>query len=232
VKTVIVIPALNEASTIAGVVDSVRGHGELLVVDDGSTDATAVCAAAAGASVVRHPHNRGYDAAIDTGFRRAADIGADIVATFDADGQHDPTGLARVLTPLLQGEADLAFGIRPAPARLAEALVNRYARFRFGVDDILCGLKAYRMRLYLAHGRIDRRKSIGTELALAALRRGARAATVPVAVKPRGDHPRIGSAVRANARILRALVYAIWDDVRGLLFRPGESGGGQWRKDR
>ncbi|MCZ6522847.1 MAG: DegT/DnrJ/EryC1/StrS family aminotransferase [Alphaproteobacteria bacterium] len=213
-KTVIVIPALNEAATIDDVVAGVAAHGAPLVVDDGSTDDTAEKAEAAGAEVVRLEANRGYEAALEAGFARAATMGADVIATFEADGQVASEVLNDVLHPLTEGRADLVIGVRPAPARASEFLFSLYTRWRYSVSDILCGVKAYRATLYRRHGRFDKGWSVGTELALAALREGARIATVPVPVRPRiSGRSRYGLALRANLRILRAMAGAVGNDL-------------------
>lgn len=212
-RIAVVIPAFNEAATIADVVRAVTAAGTVVVVDDASSDGTAAAAAAAGAEVVRNARNLGYDGALQRGFEAADRLAADIAITIDADGQHDAASVGRMLAPLLAGECDLVLGIRPAAARTAEWLFNLYTRVRFGVPDILCGMKAYRMAVYRAHGRFDGSRSIGTELALAALRRGARVQTMPVPVRPRIGAPRFGSTIRANLRILRALWMALASDL-------------------
>ena len=211
----IVIPALNEVATIAQVVRLVSVHGNAIVVDDGSTDATSGAARAAGASVVRHAENRGYDAAIDSGFRAAQEAGAELVITFDADGQHSAATLAKMISQAESGQIDMVLGVRRTAARFGEHLFNLYIRRRFGVADILCGLKAYRMHLYDTYGPFDREPSIGTRLALDALRGGARMATVAVPIASRLDRPRMGTRWRANARIIAALVRAVGTDLRG-----------------
>jgi glycosyltransferase involved in cell wall biosynthesis len=214
VKTVIVIPAFGEADTIARVVRDASRHGTVVVVDDCSPDETAALAADAGADVVRLDRNRGYEGALEAGFARAAELGADAVATIDADGQHDASVFEALLAPLREGRAELVLGTRPRTARLAEFLFGLYARWRFRVPDILCGVKAYRIELYRRHGRFDGGRSVGTELALASLRRGARWATVPVAVRPRvAGTSRYGAALRANLKILRAMADAILLDL-------------------
>src|SRR5204863_9622764 len=86
---VIAIPAYDEATTVAGVVAAARLHAPVLVVDDGSTDDTALRAAAAGAEVVRHDARRGKGAALATAFTAARAKGATFAVTLDADGQHD-----------------------------------------------------------------------------------------------------------------------------------------------
>lgn len=204
-RVAIIIPAHNEAATIARVVSGVIPHGTPIVVDDASRDGTGDEARRAGAVVVHHSVNRGYDGALESGFAEAARIGAEAVVTFDADGQHDPAALPQVLGPIERGEADLVLGIRPAAARASEWAFNVYTRMRFGVPDILCGLKAYRMSLYAQHGRFGRPGAIGTELALVALARGVRFQTVAVLIAPRDGASRFGSSLCANLRILRAL---------------------------
>jgi glycosyltransferase involved in cell wall biosynthesis len=123
-KLAVVIPAFNEASTIGAVVASVPRRIpqvrelEIIVVDDGSTDATSAVARAAGAHrVERHRSNRGLVATFRTGMNAALAAGADVVVHLDGDGQHDPRQVPRVLAPILLGEADVVIGVRT----LAEA---------------------------------------------------------------------------------------------------------------
>src|SRR2546422_11538824 len=98
--TSIVIPAFNEATSIASVVGDLRSAGswhEILVVDDGSTDETSARASVGGARVIRHPYNKGNGAAVKTGIRHAT--GA-YVLIVDADGQHRPSDAVRPRAPL------------------------------------------------------------------------------------------------------------------------------------
>ena len=201
----IVIPALNEGPTIGRVVDVATARGTCIVVDDGSTDDTVEQATKAGAVVVRHAWNLGYDAALDTGFRTAAEQGAEVIVTLDADGQHDPRLIDRLLEAIDNG-ADLALGVRHRRARLAEHVFAAYTRLRWGVRDPLCGLKAYRAALFRERGHFDCYRSIGTELMLFGLRKGRRAVQVPFQVADRADQPRMGRRFAANAKILRALL--------------------------
>ncbi len=212
-QVAIVIPAWNEAPTIERVVRSVMPGRTVIVVNDCSSDATAPIAEAAGAVVVNHTANLGYDGALQSGFEKAEELGMDIVVTFDADGQHDAAILDEIIQPLARDQADIVIGIRPRTARIGEALFGLYTRLRYGVSDILCGLKGYRIDLYKHRGHFDSYGSIGTELALAALAGGARIAVVPVPVHEREDRPRFGQGLRANSRILKAM----W---RGLCIKP------------
>lgn len=112
-KTLVVVPAFNEASTVGSVVAELKGlpfETIVLVVDDGSTDGTTAAARAAGAQVARHPINLGVGAAMRTGFRYAETIGAEAVVQVDADGQHDATQIEQLVGAL--GGLDIVVGSR------------------------------------------------------------------------------------------------------------------------
>jgi glycosyltransferase involved in cell wall biosynthesis len=201
----IIIPALNEAQSIAKVVEGARQFGTVIVVDDGSSDGTGAVAAAAGAEVVRHPLNLGYDAALGSGFERAAALSCDAVVTLDADGQHDPQLLAQFIAALETG-ASVVAGVRDRCQRIAERLFAWVTRIRWGIHDPLCGMKGYQMAVYRELGHFDSYGSIGTELALFAARRGMRLVEIPVRTRERVGAPRFGRRLSANWRILRALI--------------------------
>jgi polyprenyl-phospho-N-acetylgalactosaminyl synthase len=109
----VVIPAYNEGCIIARVVGELRRAGyAAVVVDDGSRDGTAEAAHAAGAAVVRHPFNLGQGAALQTGIDYALAQGAEVIVTFDADGQHRVSDISRLTEALVQERAEFALGSR------------------------------------------------------------------------------------------------------------------------
>jgi glycosyltransferase involved in cell wall biosynthesis len=149
-----VVPAYNEETTIADVVAALHraGFARVLVVDDGSRDATADAAATAGARVVRHPTNRGVGGALGTGFRAALELGASAVVTVDADGQHQARDVIAVLAPVLEGRADVVVGCRslergamPRLRRCANLAANclTFALFGTWSSDSQSGLRAF-----------------------------------------------------------------------------------------
>jgi glycosyltransferase involved in cell wall biosynthesis len=115
VRSVAVVPAYNEAESIASVIAEIREADlgfDIVVVDDGSTDRTAQIAAQAGAHVVRLPYNLGIGGAVQTGYQYARDNDFQIAVQIDGDGQHDPKEVPKLLGPLLDDTADMVVGTR------------------------------------------------------------------------------------------------------------------------
>jgi hypothetical protein len=128
-RIAVLVPAYNEAESIGQVLDQIPAEvcseeTAVLVVDDGSRDGTGDVARAHGATVARHVINRGGGAALRTGYRLLSDSGARIVVTLDADGQHRPDEMARLVEPVLSGEVAVAHGSRV----LGDAEPNHFAR--------------------------------------------------------------------------------------------------------
>src|SRR5436309_2520418 len=143
-KVAIVIPALNEATAIHQLLVELPqdfAHW-VIVVDNGSTDATAAVAQKSGAIVTSEPA-RGYGRACLKGFKTACNLGAEIVIFMDGDGSDDPTDLPMMLSPIIEGRADLVIGSRvtkqaekgavPAQAHLGNWLVSRIISTLYGL---------------------------------------------------------------------------------------------------
>jgi glycosyltransferase involved in cell wall biosynthesis len=122
-KRVALVPAYNEERNIGRVLGELRAFDpglHVVVVSDGSTDATAEVAAAAGAHVIRLPFNLGIGGAVQTAFRYAWEEGFELAVRVDGDGQHDASQLGAVVAPVLAGEADVAVGSRFLESHVVE----------------------------------------------------------------------------------------------------------------
>ena len=152
-KLVVVIPAYNEEKHIGQVIDGVKKYTKnIVVVDDASKDKTGEIAREKGAHVYRHIINRGLGGALGTGIKAALLEGADVIVTLDADGQHDPDDIPKLLELIVKGEADVVIGSRfirkqklPFIRRVANYLFNIITMLLFGVfvTDSQSGMRAF-----------------------------------------------------------------------------------------
>jgi hypothetical protein len=198
----VVIPALNEAPTIGSVIAAVprevAGIREVLVilVDDGSTDATQDEARAAGVDViVAHTQRRGLVAAFKLGMSEALRRGADVVVNLDGDGQHDPHFVPGLVAPIIAGDADIVLGVRPlSEAREAISPVRRHGN-RMGswlagkalgieVSDATSGYRAFGREALLRMNLVSE-NTYTLETLVHASRQRLRVAEVPVPARPR-----------------------------------------------
>ncbi len=156
----IIMPAYNEGARIAEVVKGVRAAAPhaVLVIDDGSSDDTAEQARGAGAVVVSLPFNMGYGVSLQTGYKYAAEHGCDYLVQLDADGQHDPAGIAVLLERVREGRCDVCIGSRflegqpysiPFARRIGMILFRRIASFLIGatITDPTSGFQAMNRRV-------------------------------------------------------------------------------------
>lgn len=204
----IVIPALNESATIVGIVEAVVKYGVPIVVDDGSTDRTGALALNSGAVVVAHKDNRGYDEALNSGFNKAAELGYEIIVTVDADGQHDPLLIEKFIAEIDLG-FDVVVGVRNKRQRFAEHLFAWYTLLRFGINDPLCGMKAYKTSVYAKLGYFDSYGSVGTQLMIFAAHKNYQFKQIPFNARERHGSSRFGQVLSANYKIIRALILGI-----------------------
>ncbi len=180
-RYLIVIPAFDEVGTIAQVVTGARQYGPVLVVDDGSSDGTAVAARAAGAAVLQVPRRRGKGAALRAGAAAARARAAEHVITLDGDGQHDPQDIPRLLAAARLAPSALVVGRRP-PSAIAAARGRwnacRVAGFFIDwvtgvpVRDTQSGFRSYPVELFDQTRPGRRGFALETELLVAAARAG------------------------------------------------------------
>ena len=133
-RTLVIVPAFNEAASLPLVVAGVRAHApacDVCVVDDGSTDATARVASSLGVLVLPSPLNLGIGGAVQTGYLWARDHGYEAAVQIDGDGQHDPSYIGDVLAPIERGEAELVIGSRFLAGQGFQSTVVRRAGIRY-----------------------------------------------------------------------------------------------------
>jgi len=177
-RVAVVIPAYQAASSVGKVFDRARTvvpDARIWVVDDGSTDGTSRALPAA--HVLRHPENRGKGAALRTGIDRALADGATAIVTLDADGQHPPEEIPRLLAPVSDGSADLVLGARartgrmPIPRRVTNWVSSTLATRigGVGVPDAQTGFRAFTADLARAIKPVETHYDFEAAFLLAAL---------------------------------------------------------------
>jgi hypothetical protein len=198
-RIAILVPAYDEAESIGHVLNLIPAEvcgveTAVLVVDDGSRDGTAEVAARHGALVARHVINRGGGAALRTGYRLMVESGAQVVVTLDADGQHLPSQMERLVKPVLDGEVDVAHGSRilgesdsnQFSRELGIVFFNRLVSFitRTHVTDCSNGYRAVRTTV-LPQLVLRQEQFHTSEFMIEAIKRGIPAKEVPVTVAQR-----------------------------------------------
>jgi glycosyltransferase involved in cell wall biosynthesis len=217
----VVIPAYNEEPTVASVVAEVPPElaglaTEVVVVVDGATDRTALEAAGAGALVCDVHVNRGQGAALRLGYWLARARGARVIATLDADGQYIPLELARVVAPIVAGDADFVTGSRRLGNELTTDRVRHAGVIAFGllisamirkrITDPACGLRAMRAEVADAVT-LDQQQYQAAELMISAALSGFRVIEVPTTMRdraPGSTWTKKGGNLGYGARFARA----------------------------
>lgn len=172
------IPAYNEAESIGEVIGETKAFvDEVIVVDDGSEDDTSDISQRAGATVITKEH-QGYIKALKRGFQAAR---GEIIVTLDADGEHNPADIPKVVAPLVKGEADLVLGSREYIPSVSERLLGTMVRMRIDVKDHGTGFRA--LTKELAQTLSLRGKCTCGVLVLEAASRGAKIAEVPIIMR-------------------------------------------------
>ncbi len=193
-RSLVAVPCYNEEMMIASVVLRARAFvDDVLVVDDGSSDRTAVLAKEAGAIVITHKVNRGYGGAIRTCFEYARDNGYDVMVILDGDGQHDPAGIPDMLQMMRQTGADIVIGSRflgaqdgiPFYRRIGQQLLDLATSSSSGtpITDTQCGFRAYGPKAIAHISVTDDSMGAGSEILAVANEQGLQLVEIPVRVR-------------------------------------------------
>lgn len=211
-NAVAVIPALNEVETIGKIIQKLKQKMDVVVVDDGSTDATAEASKKCGAHVIKKAETEGYEAALRSGLIWAKTQPYAYAISIDADGEIDPEHAFSVLNEL-KGGADLVVGRRHSFPRISERIFSIFANFQWGIGDPLCGLKGYRLDVLNDNFLIHDIDTVGTIWMVRILKKNRELNVMQVDVKTnlRQSESRFGNNLKSELTILNAMFYCLID---------------------
>jgi len=212
------IPAFNEEANIAKVVLTVeRFVDRVLVCNDGSTDMTGIIAEALGAEVIRHETNLGYGAALQSLFEEARKRGVDVAVTLDADGQHDPSEIPKLLKRLSLGDVDIVIGSRFLEGGGSEVPEGRKAGIKVlsglvsngevRVTDAQSGFRAYNKHALETLKLSELGMGLSTEILVKAGNHGLKIAEVPICVSYDEDSAKQTPVLQGSSVLLSTLKY-------------------------
>ena len=200
----IIIPAYNEALTIQNIIQDVEKYGDVLVVDDCSTDKTVEAVKESKATLLSHERNLGYEKALSTGIDYAFKKHYKYAITSDADGELIHTGIESIIKSLEIGYL-LVIGKRKKKNRLIEYMFGFFTFALFKVNDPLCGMKGYNKEIYERYGSFDTQGMIGTEILALSIRDAIKIKEVPIDVTKREGTSRFGGRVSSFFKIMRVI---------------------------
>ncbi|MBE2272580.1 MAG: glycosyltransferase family 2 protein [Anaerolinea sp.] len=219
-KTLVIIPALNEADSIAHVIGLIRQHAswaDIAVINDGSTDATGALAASCGAVVLNMPYNVGIGAAVQTGFLYAAQNGYEVTVQNDGDGQHAPQEIPLLVSALVESGCDLVIGSRyiedrgyitPIPRKVGIVILARIiswiTRQRF--TDPTSGFRASSARTIKLCARTYPHDYPEPEAVVLLHRAGLKLREIPVTMNPRYGGRSSITPLRSGVYMLKVIL--------------------------
>jgi glycosyltransferase involved in cell wall biosynthesis len=198
-EIVIGLPAYNEEKNIAAIIlELEKITSKIIICNDGSSDSTGKIAEKMGAVVVNHPKNIGYGAAIRSIFKKATELNAEILVTFDADGQHRTEDIHKVVEPIIKNEADLVIGSRflesdgtnvPTIRKLGIKAITELANTSLDskITDSQSGFRAYNKQVLSEITPSDYGMGVSNEILIKASKKGFRIKEVPITILYDGD---------------------------------------------
>ena len=208
-KVLIIIPCYNEEKTIRDIILQLKKF-KIIIINDNSTDNSEKILKKMKINFISHTRNLGYDQAIFTGVKEAVKKNYDIICTFDADGQHNNLDLERMLKFFFKENLDLLIGKRKKILRFSEKLFNFYTKRKYGVSDIFCGLKIYRLKECIKYLNDFEKNNLGINVALKLLKKSIKYDEISLNDNSRFDEPRIGSNLKVNLINIKRLFREIF----------------------
>jgi glycosyltransferase involved in cell wall biosynthesis len=221
-RVLVCIPAYNESKNISNIVQKAKIYAtEVIVCDDGSVDNTANTARSAGATIIRHPVNRGYGAAISTLFQISKEKNADIMITLDSDGQHDPEKIPDVMLPILNDGFDIVIGSRfldqqdgskvPGYRSFGIRTITKLAQAASynTLTDAQSGFRAYSRNALQKINLYEEGMAVSTEILLRAKEKLLRIKEVPIKINYDVERPSTHNPITHGIGVLYSLVQFI-----------------------
>jgi len=192
-KIIIGIPAYNEAKNIENIISKLKKITDTIIVcDDGSSDLTSEISKKMGAMVLTHDHNEGYGAAIRTIFLKAKELDADVLVTFDADGQHRFEDIEKVILPIKNDQADIVIGSRflensseiPRYRKLGINIITKVTNSTINekITDAQSGFRAYNKKTLQQINPTEKGMGVSTEILIKSSSVNLRIIEVPITV--------------------------------------------------
>jgi len=225
------IPACNEEKNIARVILQAQRYADKVVIcDDGSSDLTAEIADRLGADVVRHGRKLGYGAAIQSLFRRAKELNADVMVTLDGDGQHDPSEIPVLAEPVLEGKADIVIGSRflgeaaktngmPTYRRLGVKMITKLtgAASNNKFSDAQSGFRVYGRKALEGLSLFENGMGVSVEALMEARKQGLTVAEVPAGCNYHGLETSKRGPLRHGVGVVMSIIRLVVEE-RPLVF--------------
>ncbi|MGY0287359.1 MAG: glycosyltransferase family 2 protein [Candidatus Methanodesulfokora washburnensis] len=211
------IPAFNEEKTIARVIiEALKYVDRVIVCDDGSTDLTGEIAKRLGAEVVRHEKNVGYGGALSSLFKKAREINPDVMVVLDADLQHDPNDIPKIIAPVLSGKADIAIGSRflgkkariPKYREMGIKIITKLTRLASykGISDAQSGFRAYSRKAIYSIIPSEQGMGASTEILLKAKEGGLKVTEVPIKISYDVEKPSTQNPIYHGLDVILSIV--------------------------
>jgi len=215
---VVGIPAYNEEKNIAKMIAQIQEKGYLVVVcDDGSTDSTSLIAKSMGVSVINHPKNLGYGAAIRSLFLKAMEMDCDVLVTFDADGQHRVEDINSVISPISKDKADIVIGSRfldkksliPKYREVGIETITKLTNISTNskITDAQSGFRAYSKKAVNEIVPSEYGMGVSAEILIKADEKGLKITEVPIKVLYEGDTSTLNPVPHGLAVIISTMKF-------------------------
>jgi glycosyltransferase involved in cell wall biosynthesis len=202
-RSIVVIPAFNEETTVRSVVENCTKYCDVLVVNDGSTDDTSIAASLGGAIVLTNDENKGYEYSLNVAYKYAVKNKYDIMITMDADGQL-PTEMLPPFLKAIEEGASVVIGNRMIKPRFSEKILAFLAKKFSSCNDPYCGMKGYCLDS-LNRNEFSQYNSIGTSLALDYIEARLPCENIDIEIKSRIGESKFGGKLSSELKLFRSM---------------------------